>query len=106
MSDKRSTEGPAGLEPATNRLTTGRSTVELRTQIAGGGWDIHRRMRVRRPRAGPIVADQARAKSLMTAGVAVSKPTTSSMPASFGSAMLNPFEVIPTTTTFAAMPRA
>ena len=42
----------------------------------------------------------------MTAGVAVSKPTTSSMPASFGSAMLNPFEVIPTTTTFAAIPRA
>ena len=40
----------------------------------------------------------------MIDGVAVSKPTTSSMPASFGSAMLNPFDTMPITTSFAPMP--
>jgi len=40
----------------------------------------------------------------MTSGTVVSKPTTSSMPASFGSAIENPFDVIATTTSFAAMP--
>lgn len=53
-----------------------------------------------------FVVHYARAKSAMTGGVDVSKPTTSSMPASFGSAMLNPFDVIPTTTSLAGMPRA
>lgn len=48
----------------------------------------------------------ARAKSAMTGGVAGSKPTTSSIPASSGSAMLNPFDVIPTTTSLAGIPRA
>jgi len=42
----------------------------------------------------------------MTGGVAGSKPTTSSIPASSGSAMLNPFDVIPTTTSLAGIPRA
>ncbi len=35
-----------------------------------------------------------RAKSAMSCGVAVSKPTTSSMPGSFGSAMVKPFETV------------
>ena len=43
-------------------------------------------------------------KSLISLGVAVSNPTTSSMPASFGSAIVNPFEAIATTTSYAAMP--
>ena len=43
------------------------------------------------------------AKSAMIDGVVVSKPTTSSMPASFGSAMLNPFDVMPITTSLASM---
>ncbi len=34
----------------------------------------------------------------MTAGTLVSKPTTSSMPRSFGSARVKPLEVMPTTT--------
>ena len=42
----------------------------------------------------------------MNGGVAVSKPTTSSMPASLGSAIVNPFDVIPTTTSLAALPLA
>ena len=42
--------------------------------------------------------------SAIACGVAVSKPTTSSMPASLGSAMLNPFDAIPTTISLAAMP--
>ena len=46
----------------------------------------------------------SRAKSAITAGAAVSKPTTSSMPASPGSAMENPLETIPTTMSLAGMP--
>ena len=38
----------------------------------------------------------------MTAGTVVSKPTTSSMPRSFGSARVKPLEVMPTTTAFAS----
>src|SRR5262249_14333857 len=52
----------------------------------------------------PPGAAQAVAKSAITAGAAVSKPTTSSIPASFGSAMLNPFGTMPTTISFAARP--
>ena len=44
------------------------------------------------------------AKSAMIDGVAVSNPTTSSMPASSGSAMLNSFDTIPITTSFAPIP--
>lgn len=43
-------------------------------------------------------------KSVITAGVAVSKPTTSSIPASFGSAIEKPSEVIATTIILAGMP--
>ena len=39
-----------------------------------------------------------RANSEISCGVAVSKPTTSSIPGSFGSAIEKPFETIPTTT--------
>ncbi len=46
----------------------------------------------------------ARMKSAMTDGAAVSKPTTSIMPASSGSAMLKPFDTMPTTASLAAMP--
>src|SRR5882724_9509162 len=45
-----------------------------------------------------------RRKSAITAGAAASKPTTSSMPSSSGSAIEKPVEVMPTTTSFAAMP--
>src|SRR6185312_1538441 len=41
------------------------------------------------------------AKLAMTDGVAVSKPTTSRMPPSSGSAMLKPFDTIPITTSLA-----
>jgi len=43
-----------------------------------------------------------RTKSAITAGADVSKPTTSSMPRSFGSARVKPLEVMPTTTAFAS----
>ena len=42
--------------------------------------------------------------SPITDGVAVSNPTTSSIPASFGSAMVKPFDTIPTMISFAGMP--
>ena len=63
-----------------------------------------------RSSAGPIPTRGAtrphycRAKSLINCGVAVSKPTTSNMPASCGSAMLKPFDTIPTTISLAGMP--
>jgi hypothetical protein len=44
------------------------------------------------------------AKSAMTAGAAESKPTTSIVPPSFGSASVNPFEDIPTTISLAGIP--
>src|SRR6058998_1805510 len=47
-----------------------------------------------------------RAKSEMSCGVAVSKPTTSSIPWSDGSAIEKPFETMPTTTSRASMPEA
>jgi hypothetical protein len=47
-----------------------------------------------------------RAKSEMSCGVAVSKPTTSSIPESAGSAIEKPFETMPTTTSRASMPDA
>ena len=47
-----------------------------------------------------------RANSEISCGVAVSKPTTSSMPGSFGSAIEKPFETMPTTTRRASMPDA
>ena len=43
-------------------------------------------------------------KSAMTPGTAVSMPTTSSIPASSGLAIVNSVEVMPTTTSFAAIP--
>jgi len=43
-------------------------------------------------------------KSAMMLGAAVSKPTTSSIPASFGSAIVNSDDTMPTTTSFAPMP--
>ena len=46
------------------------------------------------------------AKSEMSCGVAVSKPTTSSIPRSDGSAIEKPFETMPTTTSRASMPEA
>src|SRR5262245_30099055 len=42
------------------------------------------------------------AKSAMRVGAAVSKPTTSSMPASFGSAMVKLLATMPATTSFAS----
>jgi hypothetical protein len=48
--------------------------------------------------------DQFRMKSAISAGASASKPTTSSIPASFGSAMVNPVDVIPITISFAWMP--
>ena len=57
------------------------------------------RISARRP-----TSHQAAAKSASSCGTAVSNPTTSSIPASSGSAMLNSFDTIPTTTSFAAIP--
>jgi hypothetical protein len=56
--------------------------------------------------AAPSDQRAPRAKSEINCGVAVSKPTTSSIPGSFGSAIENPFETIPTTTRRASMPDA
>ena len=56
--------------------------------------------------AAPPDQSAPRAKSAISCGVAVSKPTTSSMPASFGSAIVKPFEIMPTTTSWASMPDA
>src|SRR5256885_3051229 len=47
-----------------------------------------------------------RAKSEISCGVAVPKPTTSSIPGSEGSAIEKPFETMPTTTSRASMPEA
>ena len=58
--------------------------------------------RARRPRAQRA----PRAKSEMSCGVAVSKPTTSSIPGSAGSAIEKPFDSRPTTTSRASMPDA
>lgn len=46
------------------------------------------------------------ANALIACGVAVSKPTTSSMPGSRGSAMVKPVAVMPTTMSLASMPEA
>jgi hypothetical protein len=54
--------------------------------------------------AAPSSQRAPRAKSEMSCGVAVSKPTTSSIPGSAGSAIEKPFETIPTTTSRASMP--
>src|SRR3990167_666146 len=43
-------------------------------------------------------------KSLMSCGTAVSNPTTSMLPASFGSAILNSLATIPTTISLAPIP--
>jgi hypothetical protein len=51
----------------------------------------------------PLTA-QPRMNWLMTWGVVVDIPTTSSIPGSFGSAMLKPLLVIPTTTSRAGIP--
>jgi hypothetical protein len=56
--------------------------------------------------AAPSGQREPEAKSEMSCGVAVSKPTTSSIPGSFGSAIEKPFETIPTTTSRASMPDA
>ena len=45
-----------------------------------------------------------RAKSAITPGAAASKPTTSSIPASPGSAIEKPLEIIPTTASLAGIP--
>ena len=60
---------------------------------------------VGRPPA-PSAQRAPRAKSEISCGVAVSKPTTSSIPGSAGSAIEKPFETIPTTTSRASMPDA
>jgi hypothetical protein len=57
-------------------------------------------------RGAPLCQRAPRAKSEMSCGVAVSKPTTSSIPGSFGSAIEKPFATMPTTTSCASMPEA
>ena len=57
-----------------------------------------------RKRGGAYTAP--RAKSEMSCGVAVSKPTTSSIPWSAGSATEKPFDTMPTATSRASIPDA
>ena len=64
------------------------------------------RPHVEAPAAPPARQRAPPAKSEMSCGVAVSKPTTSSIPGSAGSAIEKPFETIPATTSRAAMPDA
>jgi hypothetical protein len=55
---------------------------------------------------GALTQRAPRAKSEISCAVAVSKPTTSSIPGSAGSAIEKPFETMPTTTSRASMPDA
>lgn len=66
---RRDTEGPAGLEPATRRLTTGRSTIELRTQTHCGWLGHPRRMRVERLRDGARSAPEQGRLSTLAGGL-------------------------------------
>ena len=104
VSPEITAEGPVGIEPTRICLTSSRSTIELRSQIP-----VALLPPAAVARAAPSrqrVVHYARAKSAMTDGADASKPTMSTMPASPGSAMLNPDDVIPTTTSLAGMPRA
>src|SRR6478752_3460002 len=78
-----------------------------------GTCDDHREMAMhldsslsRRALAAPPGQRAPRAKSEMSCGVAVSKPTTSSISGSAGSAIEKPFETMPTTTSRASIPEA
>ena len=57
-----------------------------------------------RPRGRPSSSQRPAAKPETTSGVAVSNPTMSSIPGSLGSAIVKPFETIPTTTRRAGIP--
>ncbi len=114
----------AGFEPTIFRLTAGRSAVELQCMIViveplvgieplcpGTSRVPSQKVSKGKLRATKARVDSRdpyagypRAKSLITFGAAVSKPTTSSMPASSGSAMVKPFDTIPTTISLAAIP--
>jgi hypothetical protein len=92
----------AGLAPAHIRLTSGRSAAELQPRVRAPAPSLHSEALG----AAALRSRYARTTSAITCGVAVSKPTTSSMPASSGSAMVKPVEVMPTTINFAGMPVA
>jgi hypothetical protein len=86
-----------GKVMADGELQNARVTVNLRprkSMMTGAG----------APVKGFDQPKPLRAKSAITAGADVSKPTTSSMPASFGLAMVNLLATIPTTVSLAGMP--
>jgi hypothetical protein len=95
----------AGLAPAHIRLTSGRSAAELQPR-GRPPRRVFIHLEALGAAANVVHTSQARITSAITCGVAVSKPTTSSMPASSGSAMVKPVEVMPTTINFAGMPVA
>jgi hypothetical protein len=97
-------EGLVGIEPTSRCLTDSR-TNHCATDPNAGAL-LHQQLSRGRAFASSVVVHYARAKSAMTGGVDASKPTTSSIPASLGSAMLKPVDVIPTTTSLAGTPRA
>jgi hypothetical protein len=83
---------------ALHRLRPGSDPHEMEMHLASS---LNRRG-ARRPRSQRAPA----AKSEISCGVAVSKPTTSSIPGSAGSAIEKLFETMPTTTSRAGMPDA
>src|SRR5262249_47446397 len=115
---RRSRGRPRGLPPGSCRLEArlathvelydlGRTRNRLRPCRDPYEVEIHLPLlsvvgRSRRPPAQRA----PRAKSEISCGVAVSKPTTSSIPGSAGSAIEKPFETMPTTTSRAPMPDA
>ena len=93
----RRREGGRERPPTTTRFGRSPGGCLPRRQAKG------RRRDRSRESAGVSFADH-NPNELITPGVAVSNPTTSSMPPSFGSAIVKPFEIMPTTTSLAAMP--
>lgn len=84
------------------QMSSASPLVRRYTHVAG----FLEKLRWGRPQLEDIFTCQSRTKSAMTAGALVSKPATSSMPPSSGSAIENRVAVIPTTMSLAGMPIA
>ena len=98
----------AGVAPRLELYDLGRARPYLGPCHDSHEVEMHLRLlSVSKGAGGALPFQRApRAKSEMSCGVAVSKPTTSSIPGSFGSAIEKPFETRPTTTSRASMPDA
>ena len=80
-------------------------TDALTTELRAASWTVNLIQATKRGAFCCLnITYKPATKSDISCGTAVSKPTTSSMPASSGSAMLKPLLVIPTTIILAGMP--